>query len=64
VEGADPWSAADGWRLWSPERRKLVLEIAGAPARVRPARMRERPEYNCRIGEEIWQRNMDIFMEP
>jgi 3-methylcrotonyl-CoA carboxylase alpha subunit len=25
VEGADPWSAADGWRLWSPERRKLVL---------------------------------------
>ncbi|MGM0585924.1 MAG: biotin carboxylase N-terminal domain-containing protein [Pseudomonadota bacterium] len=26
--GADPWSSADGWRLWFPERRKLTL---GAP---------------------------------
>ncbi|MCM2560955.1 DUF1194 domain-containing protein [Lutimaribacter sp. EGI FJ00015] len=45
-------------------RRKLVMEIVGAPARLLPAQMPAHPDYNCRIGEEIWQRNMDIFMEP
>lgn len=45
-------------------RRKLVLEIAGTPARVIPAQMRQRPDYDCLIGEQIWRRNMQIFMEP
>ncbi len=45
-------------------RRKLVMEIAGQPPRIIRAQMRQRPDYNCLIGEEIWQRNMDIFMEP
>lgn len=45
-------------------RRKLVMEISGLPARVIPAQMRQRPEYNCLVGEEIWQRNMHIFSEP
>lgn len=45
-------------------RRKLVLEISGLPPRVIPAQMRQRPSFNCLIGEEIWQRNMHIFMEP
>jgi hypothetical protein len=45
-------------------RRKLVLEISGLPPRVIPAQMRQRPQFNCLIGEEIWQRNMEIFMEP
>lgn len=44
-------------------KRKLLLEIAGhmppADARLQPV-----DGYNCRVGEEIWQRNMQIFSEP
>ena len=43
-------------------RRKLVLEIAGQPARIWKAQARA--PYNCLIGEEIWQRNRDIFALP
>lgn len=43
-------------------RRKLVLEIAGLPARIWT--VQARAPYNCLIGEEIWQRNRDIFALP
>lgn len=51
-------------------RRKLVLEIAGQPARLWRAQARSGSEsgsggpYNCLIGEEIWERNRDIFALP
>lgn len=43
-------------------RRKLVLEIAGMPERI--YRAQAAASYNCRIGEEIWERNRDIFALP
>ncbi|APX11717.1 DUF1194 domain-containing protein [Tateyamaria omphalii] len=45
-------------------RRKLVLEIAGQPARLWQAQVRSTAPYNCLIGEEIWERNRDIFALP
>ncbi len=42
-------------------RRKLVLEIAGQPERIYRAQTRR---YNCLIGEEIWERNRDLFAFP
>ncbi|WP_147105922.1 DUF1194 domain-containing protein [Tateyamaria sp. syn59] len=45
-------------------RRKLVLEIAGQPARLWQAQVRSAAPYNCLIGEEIWERNRDIFALP
>ena len=47
-------------------RRKLVLEIAGLP--VAPdavgARLRRANGYDCMVGEKIWQRNRQIWMDP
>jgi len=43
-------------------RRKLVLEIAGQPERL--YRAQATAAYNCLIGEEIWERNRDIFALP
>ncbi|MEX2631142.1 MAG: DUF1194 domain-containing protein [Tistlia sp.] len=44
-------------------RRKLILEIAGAPAAVVPAAVRpaqaERPPVDCLIGERLWRSWMD-----
>lgn len=53
-----------GWDAFEAAvKRKLLLEIAGdTPAAE--ARIRRVDGYNCRIGEEIWQRNMRIFSEP
>jgi 3-methylcrotonyl-CoA carboxylase alpha subunit len=31
LEGADPWSRRDGWRLFGGARRRLNLEMAGEP---------------------------------
>ncbi|QBF31396.1 DUF1194 domain-containing protein [Thalassococcus sp. S3] len=45
-------------------RRKLVLEIAGLPPRIVPAQMTAPADYNCLIGEEIWQRNRIYFDSP
>ncbi|KIC49210.1 DUF1194 domain-containing protein [Tateyamaria sp. ANG-S1] len=45
-------------------RRKLVLEIAGQPATLWQAQVRSAAPYNCLIGEEIWERNRDIFALP
>jgi hypothetical protein len=47
-------------RIAEAIRRKLVLEIAGAPARIVPAQFaEERPQMDCLIGEKLWQRRMD-----
>ena len=47
-------------RIAEAIRRKLVLEIAGAPARMVPAQFAEqRPPMDCLIGEKLWQRRMD-----
>jgi hypothetical protein len=47
-------------RIAEAIRRKLVLEIAGAPARLLPAQFAEqRPKMDCLIGEKLWQRRMD-----
>ena len=47
-------------RIAEAIRRKLVLEIAGAPARMVPAQFAEqRPPMDCLIGEKLWRRRMD-----
>ncbi len=46
----------------SAVRRKLVLEIAGPAPRV--WRVQARKDYNCRIGEDIWIRNLDLMTLP
>lgn len=43
-------------------RRKLVLEIGALPERI--YRAQAPAPYNCRIGEQIWQRNRDLFALP
>ena len=49
-------------RIAEAIRRKLVLEIAGAPARIIPAQFAEdRPKMDCMIGEKLWQRRMDRY---
>jgi len=44
-------------------KRKLVLEIAGKTPPESP-RVYAAQSYNCRVGEEIWQRNRFLFSEP
>ena len=44
-------------------KRKLLLEIAGHVPQPR-ADLQQVEGYNCRIGEEIWNRNMRMFSEP
>ena len=49
------------WRHFpAAVRRKLVLEIAGQPARVLPAQFTRQPgaQYDCLIGEKIWDEIM------
>jgi hypothetical protein len=47
-------------RIAEAIRRKLVLEIAGAPARLVPAQFaEERPQMDCLIGEKLWRQRMD-----
>ena len=47
-------------RIAEAIRRKLVLEIAGTPARLMPAAMPERePRIDCLIGEKLRRRWMD-----
>ena len=47
-------------RIAEAIRRKLVLEIAGAPARIAPAQLTERqPRVDCLIGEKLRRRWMD-----
>lgn len=53
------WSA-----FASSVKRKLVLEIAGLEPRIVPAQAHVQQPYNCLIGEEIWERNRGVFMQP
>jgi hypothetical protein len=47
-------------RIAEAIRRKLVLEIAGAPARILPAAFPEKsPRIDCLIGEKLRRRWMD-----
>jgi Protein of unknown function (DUF1194) len=43
-------------------RRKLVLEIAGTVSRI--YRVQAAGGYNCLIGEQIWERNRELFAFP
>ncbi|WP_299591752.1 DUF1194 domain-containing protein [uncultured Tateyamaria sp.] len=60
--GAFVVPVADWAEFEDAVRRKLVLEIAGQPARL--WRAQATAPYNCLIGEEIWERNRDIFALP
>ncbi|MEM9197405.1 MAG: DUF1194 domain-containing protein [Pseudomonadota bacterium] len=47
-------------------KRKLVLELAGRapPAQPRLIRASEEPGYDCLIGEKIWERLRDNWIQP
>lgn len=45
-------------------KRKLVLEIAGLPARVIPAQFTPPAPYDCLVGEKMWQQNRAYFDIP
>jgi hypothetical protein len=45
-------------------RRKLVLDIAGVPARIVPAQLQAPPPYDCLIGEKIWRDRQRFWYEP
>src|SRR5687768_14603068 len=49
-------------RIAEAIRRKLVLEIAGAPARIVPVQFpQQRPRMDCLIGEKLWHQRMDGY---
>lgn len=47
-------------------RRKLVLEIAAAPLyeQVIPAQFTQLKEYDCMVGEKMWDQYQDYWGEP
>ncbi|WP_195820488.1 DUF1194 domain-containing protein [Roseobacter sp. MH60115] len=45
-------------------KRKLVLEIAGLPARIYPAQLAQEQPYDCLIGEKMWEQNRAYFDIP
>lgn len=45
-------------------KRKLVLEIAGLPARVTKAQFTTADPYDCLIGEKMWEQNRAYFDIP
>lgn len=47
-------------------RRKLILEIAGRTSASIPRLIKTQAQapYDCEIGEKIWQRNRNYYMEP
>lgn len=45
-------------------KRKLVLEIAGMPARVVPAQYNAPTPYDCLVGEKMWDQNRAYFDIP
>jgi len=52
-EDADPWSRRDGWRLHGGARRRLDLEIAGAP-RVAQLTRRHDGATVLELGDRRW----------
>ncbi|MBK9134828.1 MAG: acetyl-CoA carboxylase biotin carboxylase subunit [Betaproteobacteria bacterium] len=53
LEGADPWSRRDGWRLHGGAQRRLSLELAGAPLAVVLQRLHDGAMV-LSIGERRW----------
>ncbi|WP_299782980.1 DUF1194 domain-containing protein [uncultured Roseobacter sp.] len=45
-------------------KRKLVLEIAGLPARIYRAQLTQEQPYDCLIGEKMWEQNRAYFDIP
>lgn len=53
------------WEDFAPAvKRKLILEISQAPARIVPVQYQSLPPYDCLIGEKIYERNRRYFDEP
>ena len=53
LEGADPWSRRDGWRLHGGARRRLHLELADAPQVVTLER-EHRGGVQLQLGGSAW----------
>lgn len=45
-------------------KRKLVLEIAAAPAQIVPVQYTPNVAYDCLIGEKMWRQNRTYFDIP
>lgn len=45
-------------------KRKLVLEIAGMSARIRPVQYQPPEPYDCLVGEKMWEQNRAYFDIP
>jgi len=54
LEGADPWSRRDGWRLHGGARRRMSLELVGQPLPVALHRLHDGATV-LSIGERRWQ---------
>jgi 3-methylcrotonyl-CoA carboxylase alpha subunit len=56
LEGADPWSRRDGWRLHGGARRRLELEIAGEPPQRLAVALERQHDggTTLSIGAERW----------
>jgi 3-methylcrotonyl-CoA carboxylase alpha subunit len=53
LEGADPWSRRDGWRLHGGARRRLSLEIGGTPLVAVLERLHDGAAM-LQIGDQRW----------
>ena len=53
LEGADPWSRRDGWRLYGGAQRLLHLEHQGQPLLLRLVRLHD-GATRLVIGEQSW----------
>jgi 3-methylcrotonyl-CoA carboxylase alpha subunit len=53
LEGADPWSRRDGWRLFGGAQRRLALEVHGAPL-VAVLRRLHDGATRLEIGAQHW----------
>ncbi len=53
LEGADPWSRRDGWRLHGGARRRLDLDLQGQPLAVVMQRLHD-GATTLQIGDQRW----------
>jgi 3-methylcrotonyl-CoA carboxylase alpha subunit len=54
LEGADPWSRRDGWRLHGGAQRRMSLELGGQPLAVTLQRLHDGATV-LSIGAQRWQ---------
>jgi 3-methylcrotonyl-CoA carboxylase alpha subunit len=54
LEGADPWSRRDGWRLHGGAQRRMSLELAGQPLPVTLQRLHDGATA-LSLGAQRWQ---------